>query len=86
MDDGTRINTPRALWAIPVDVVFKMQSRRTEDGQPLLGKPTLIPSRQRRLLRRSAGLNPEEAEWLRRIAEGESDPEDMAFQTLPEEA
>ncbi len=84
--DATRINTPRALWAIPVDVVFKMQSRRAEDGKSLLGEPTLIPSRQRRLMRHSAGLNPERAEWLRRLAKGESDPEAVDFQRLPEES
>ena len=84
--DNTRINTPKALWAIPADVVFKMQSRRTEDGQPLLGEPTLIPSRQRKLQRRSVGLNPEDAVWLRRIAAGESHPEDKIFRKLPEES
>ncbi len=82
--DETRINTPGALWVIPVDVVFKTQSLEAEAGGSLLGEPTLIPSRQRRLQQRAALLDDTGKDWLNRLAEGRARPDDPELQALPE--
>ena len=56
--DSTRINTSGALWAIPVDVVFKLNKISSDSNQlSLLGKPRLIPSRQRKLQTRATQLS-----------------------------
>ncbi len=82
--DDTRINTPGALWVIPVDVVFKVQSREAEAGGSLLGAPTLIPSRQRRLQQRAEQLDDAGRDWLERLAEGRALPDDPELMQLPE--
>ncbi len=64
--DETRLNTAGALWVIPVDVIFKLKNTQVEGG-PLLGKPMLIPSRQRKLQRSVARLDEDESQWLRRL-------------------
>ncbi len=82
--DETRVNTPGALWVIPVDVVFKVQQLRSESEESLLGEPVLIPSRQRRLQRRAAQLSESGAFWLNQWATDGAAPDNPEFLQLPE--
>ena len=67
-DDAARINTSGALWAIPVDVVFKLQKfNKGSRQQPLLGIPSLIPSRQRKLQQRVSLLSELEQAQLKSL-------------------
>jgi len=69
-DDASRINTSGALWAIPVDVLFKLKKFRNGSRQhPLLGSPKLIPSRQRKLQQRVAQLTEMEQVQLKSLIE-----------------
>ena len=84
--DSTRINTSGALWAIPVDVVFKLNKIRSESNllAPLLGKPRLIPSRQRKLQKRVAQLNELEHVHLKKLIKYRDYIESNDFQKLTE--
>ncbi len=83
--DSTRINTSGALWAIPVDVVFKLKKISNATNQlPLLGKPTLIPSRQRKLQTRVAQLSKLEQVHLKELIKSKHYIDSEVFRNLPE--
>ena len=70
--DTTRINTPGAIWAIPVAVVFKLKNIKKESGkQSLLGDPKLIPSRQRKLQTLPVQLRELEQKQFTKLIESE---------------
>ena len=84
--DSTRINTSGALWAIPVDVVFKLNKISSDSNKlvPLLGEPRLIPSRQRKLQKRSAQLSESEHVHLKKLIKNGNYIESNNFQKLKE--
>ena len=49
--DDTRLNSSGALWAIPIYVIHNLKEKKI-NNKSILGKPELIPSRQRRLQNR----------------------------------
>lgn len=83
--DSSRINTSGALWAIPVDVVFKLKKINSDSNQlPLLGKPRLIPSRQRKLQTRAAQLSELEHVHLKKLIKSENYIDLKDFRNLTE--
>ncbi len=85
--DTTRINTSGAIWAIPVDVVFKLKNIKKESGeQSLLGDPKLIPSRQRKLQNRTAQLSEMEQKQLTKLIESENYLDSEEFRSFPEQS
>ena len=69
-EDESRINTSGAFWAIPVDVLFKIQKISGKKGKNnLLGRPLLIPSRQRRLRQKVIQLSEIEILQLKSLIE-----------------
>lgn len=86
-DDAARINTSGAFWAIPVDVVFKLQKfNKGSRQQPLLGSPKLIPSRQRKLRQRVAQLSEMEQEQLKSLVDTSDHLDSEQFLALPEKS
>ena len=78
--DATRINTSGAIWAIPIDVVFKLNKvKRNTERLSLLGRPKLIPSRQRKLQQRVAHLNKTEQEQLSKLVESSNNLDSEEF-------
>ncbi len=85
--DSTRINTSGALWAIPIDVVFKLNKIQSDsNSRNLLGKPRMIPSRQRKLQSRAAQLSELEHEHLKKLINYENYIESDNFQSLNEQS
>ncbi|MCH2280309.1 MAG: DUF4105 domain-containing protein [SAR324 cluster bacterium] len=83
--DSTRINTSGALWAIPVDVVFKLNKISSDSNQlSLLGKPRLIPSRQRKLQTRATQLSELEHVHLKKLIKYENYIDSNDFRNLTE--
>jgi len=82
-DDNTRINTSGALWAIPVDVLFKLKKIRagTKTGY-LMETPNLISSRQRKLQIRVSLLNKIEQKHLKSLIEDSNYLNSEMFRTL----
>ena len=72
--DNRRLNPSGALWAIPVYVIHNLKEAKV-NGKNLLGKPKLIPSRQRRLQASVQKLDEEEKEWLHRLVRGQTNLE-----------
>ncbi len=65
-DNEKRINTSGALWAIPVDVLFKLKDINSKNKNiSLIGRPNLIMSRQRKLQNRVKLLKESEKLQLR---------------------
>ncbi|MBL7035031.1 MAG: DUF4105 domain-containing protein [SAR324 cluster bacterium] len=78
--DSTRINTSGALWAIPIDVIFKLKKfKSSSENHSLLGYPKLIPSRQRKLQRRVAQLDNNEQEQLKQLIDAENSFDSAEF-------
>lgn len=85
--DYTRINSSGALWAIPVDVVFKLNKIISDSNLiPLLGKPRLIPSRQRKLQARSEKLSELGHIHLKKLIKYENYIDSNDFQNLTEQS
>jgi len=81
--DSTRINTSGALWAIPIDVIFKLNKISSDSSLlPILGKPRLFPSRQRKLQTRAAQLNELEHEHLKKLIKYENYIDSIDFRNL----
>ena len=84
-DDTSRINTSGAIWAIPVDVVFKLQKfRSATNGQSILGSPQLIPSRQRKLRQRVAQLSEMEQTQLKALINSVNHLDSGELRSVPE--
>ena len=66
-EEEINLYSPSEFWAIPVDVFFRLQRLQTPDGQSVLGKPILVPSRQRRLQWKTLDLNESQQDWVIRI-------------------
>jgi len=67
-DDDQRINTSGAMWAIPIDVLFKLRKINLgTKNKSLLGIPNLIKSRQRKLQKRVRLLNESERFQLKSL-------------------
>ena len=83
--DSTRLNTSGALWAIPVDVVFKLKKIKRVTGElSLLGKPKLIPSRQRKLQNHATQLSEIEQNQLAKSLETLNHLDSEEFRNFPE--
>ena len=83
--DSTRINQSGAFWAIPVDVIFKLKKISIDTNLlSLLGKPSLIPSRQRKLQTRTAQLSELEHMHLRNLIENKNYLDSNDFRNLIE--
>ena len=81
--DSTRINTSGALWAIPIDVVFKLNKIKSDsNSKKLLGKPMIIPSRQRKLQARAAQLSEIQHDHLKKLISYENYLESDDFRNL----
>lgn len=63
-EEPVQLYSPSAWWAIPVDAFFALQERETVTREPVLGAPTLVPSRQRRLLWKAEGLTELQQQWV----------------------
>tara|TARA_B100000003_G_scaffold119621_1_gene107175 strand:- start:10 stop:1926 length:1917 start_codon:yes stop_codon:yes gene_type:complete len=76
--DDTRLNSPGALWAIPIYVIHNLKEKKI-NNKSILGKPELIPSRQRRLQNRVNFLTDYERDWLKKLVSNESLLEDESY-------
>jgi hypothetical protein len=72
-------------WDIPVTIFHRLASIE-RNGQPLVRKIRHLPSRQRRLHSRFAGLSARERVVVRAFAQAHPDFTDERYRTLPEES
>jgi len=84
-DDDSRINTSGALWAIPVDVLFKLKKfKYGTKTEHLIESPNLIPSRQRKLQMRVSLLTKIEQTQLKSLIEDSNFLDSAFFKSLEE--
>ena len=84
-DDDKRINTSGAMWAIPVDVLFKLRKINLgTKNKSLVDSPNLIMSRQRKLQKRVSLLNESERFQLKSLIEDLNYLESEKFLSLEE--
>jgi len=82
-DSGNRINTTGAFWAIPIDVIFKLNKINLDTKyKSLIGKPNLIMSRQRKLQRRVKFLKVSEKFHLKSLINDLDYMESVEFNAL----
>ena len=84
-DNEKRINTSGALWAIPIDVLFKLNDNNLEKKSiSLIGNPNLIMSRQRKLQNNIKLLNENEKFKLKSLINDINYLESNTFLNLEE--
>jgi len=82
-DDGTRINTSGALWAIPVDVLFKLKKiNKGIKTSSLIDSSNLISSRQRKLRMRVSFLTKIEQIQLKSLVEDSNYLDSEIFRSM----
>ena len=79
--DEQQINPSFGLWTIPINVFYRINAMENK-GEPLVTSIRLIPSRQRRLLRKMARLTPSQKNWLLQIATDFEQLHSLAFRKL----
>jgi hypothetical protein len=85
-EEEISLYSPSEFWAIPVDVFFRLQRLETPDGQSVLGEPTLVPSRQRRLQWKTLDLSESQQDWVIHIQRQPDELKTLAQSGLSPEA
>ena len=84
-DNEKRINTPGAMWAIPIDVIFKLKKINLgTKNKSLVSNPNLIMSRQRKLQMRVKLLTESEISHLVSLIEDINFLESKIFFSIDE--